>query len=142
MAFREKIAWLTLITMVGAYAAYFGILGPAVDFGEHRLVDIIWSFGLIAVLHAIVVAASAIALAVMATREANAPADERDKAINRRAANIAYYVLLVGMIFAGIVMPFSAPAWKIINAALIVIVFAEVVRHTIILASYRRGWHG
>lgn len=77
-----------------------------------------------------------------ATREANAPADERDRAIDRRAANVAYYVLLIGMILVAVVMPFSAPAWKIVNAGLAAIVTAEVVRHVLILLSYRRGWHG
>ena len=142
MAFREKIAWLTLGTMLAAYGLYFGVIGPAARFGEDRLVDIIWSFGLVAAAHAIVMIAGAIALALSARREANAPLDERDKAIARRAANVAYYVLLVGLIFVGIVMPFSEPAWKIVNMALVAIVVAETVRYGIVLLSYRRGWHG
>jgi uncharacterized BrkB/YihY/UPF0761 family membrane protein len=142
MAFREKIAWLTLTTMLVAYGAYFGIIGPSAGFGERRLVDIVWSFGPIAAVHGIAVAVGAIALAIAAGREANAPADERDRAIERRAANIAYYLLLVGMILIGVVMPFSEPSWKIVNAALAAIVVAEAVRHGIVLLSYRRGWHG
>ncbi len=142
MAFREKIAWLTLGTMLAAYGLYFGVIGPAARFGEERLADIIWSFGLVAAAHAVVMIAGAIAIAVSATREANAPLDERDKAIARRAANVAYYVLLVGLIFVGIVMPFSEPAWKIVNMALVAIVVAETVRYGIVLLSYRRGWHG
>ena len=46
MAFREKIAWLTLGTMLAAYTVYFTIVGPTAGFGETRMVDIIWSFGL------------------------------------------------------------------------------------------------
>ena len=48
MAFREKIACLTLGTMLVAYTIYFTIVGPAAGFGEARMVDIIWSFGLVA----------------------------------------------------------------------------------------------
>jgi len=42
----------------------------------------------------------------------------------------------------GVVMPFSDPAPKIVNAALLAIVLAETVRHVLIVTSYRRGWHG
>ncbi|HEY0026793.1 MAG TPA: DUF2178 domain-containing protein [Allosphingosinicella sp.] len=142
MAFREKIAWLTLATMLVAYSAYFGFVGPSVGFGERHLVDILWSFGLVAGVHATAMIVGAIAIAVTATREANAGADERDRAIDRRASNIAYYVLLLGMILVGVVMPFSEPPWKIVNTALAAVVAAEAIRHAVILLSYRRGWNG
>ncbi len=142
MAFREKIAWLTLVTMLVAYAAYFTIVGPAVGFGETRMLDIIWSFGLVAAAHAIAVIVGAIFIAVTATKEAQARADERDRAIARRGATIGYYVLIVGMILVGVVMPFSDPPWKIVNTALLAIVLAETVNNAVVLLSYRRGWHG
>jgi len=142
MAFREKMAWLTLVTMLVAYGVYFGIVGPAVRFGEGRMLDIIWSFGLVATAHAIAVIIGAIAIAVTATKEAQAKADERDRAIARRGATIGYYVLIVGMILVGVVMPFSDPPWKIVNTALLAIVLAETVNNVVVLLSYRRGWHG
>ncbi len=142
MAFREKIAWLTLVTMLVAYTIYFTIVGPAVRFGEGRMIDIIWSFGLVAGAHAIAVIVGAIFIAVTATKEAQARADERDRAIARRGATIGYYVLIVGMIVVGVVMPFSEPPWKIVNTALLAIVLAETVNHAVVLLSYRRGWHG
>ena len=142
MAFREKLAWLTLTTMLIAYGVYFGIVGPAVGFGRNGLIDVIWSFGLVAAAHAIAMIVGSIIIAVTATKEAQAPADERDQAISRRASTIGYYVLLVGMILVGVVMPFSAPPWKIINVALAAIVLAELIRDSIILMSYRRGWNG
>jgi hypothetical protein len=40
------------------------------------------------------------------------------------------------------VMPFSEPAPKIVNTALLAIVIAEAVNHILVLLSYRRGWHG
>ena len=142
MAFREKIAWLTLGTMLIAYGAYFGIVGPAARFGEGRMLDIIWSFGLIAVAHAIAVIVGAIFIALTATKEAQAPADERDRAIARRGATIGYYVLIVGMIVVGVVMPFSEPPWKIVNTALLAIVLAETAHQAVVLLGYRRGWNG
>lgn len=142
MAFREKMAWLTLATMLVAYAVYFTIVGPAVGFGEGRMLDIIWSFGLVAGAHAIAVILGAIFIAVTATKEAQAKADERDRAIARRGATMGYYVLILGMILVGVVMPFSDPPWKIVNTALLAIVLAETVNNVVVLLSYRRGWHG
>ncbi|MBX3562728.1 MAG: hypothetical protein KF780_13060 [Sphingomonas sp.] len=142
MAFREKIAWLTLATMLIAYGFYFGWAGPRVGFGEARMLDIVWTFGPVAVVHALAVIVGSILIAVTAVREANAPADERDRAIARRGSTIGYYVLLTGMILVGVVMPFTEPAWKIVNTALLAIVIAETVRDGVIVLSYRRGWHG
>lgn len=140
VAFREKIAWLTLVTMLVAYGIYFGIVGPAVGFGEDRMIDIIWSFGMVAGAHAVVMCIGAIIIAVTATKEASARADERDLAIARRGATIGYYLLIVGMIVVGVVMPFSDPPWRIVNTALLVIVVAETANTVVVLLSYRRGW--
>jgi uncharacterized BrkB/YihY/UPF0761 family membrane protein len=141
MAFREKMAWLTLGTILIAYGVYFGLVGPAADFGRNRLIDVIWSFGAVALAHAVAMIVGSIAIAVTSTKEARAPADERDRAIARRGSMTGYYVLLVGMILVGVVMPFSEPSWRIVNTALLAIVVAEVARYAVILLSYRRGWH-
>ena len=79
---------------------------------------------------------------VLAERLAAAGHVLADRAIERRGASLAYYVLICGMILVGIVMPFSEAPWKIINAALAAIVIAEAVHHGFVLLSYRRGWHG
>ena len=56
----------------------------------------------------------------------------------RRSISSAYYVLIAGMIVVGCVMPFSASGWSIINAALVMIVAAEVVHYGVVVLSYRR----
>lgn len=142
MAFREKLAWLTLGTMVLAYGVYFGVVGPATDFGRNSLIDVIWSFGLVAAAHAVVMIIGSIGIAITSSREAKAPADERDRAIARRSAMIGYYVLIVAMILVGVVMPFSEEPWKIVNTAILAIVVAEVIKYAVVLLSYRRGWNG
>jgi uncharacterized BrkB/YihY/UPF0761 family membrane protein len=128
--------------MLVAYTVYFTIVGPTAGFGEARMVDIIWSFGRVAAALAVAMIVGAIAIAVTATKEASASADERDRAIARRGATIGYYVLIVGMVIVGVVMPFSEAPWKIVNAALLAIVLAEVTHQAVVLLSYRRGRHG
>jgi len=69
--------------------------------------------------------------------EARMPPNERDIGIMRRSISSAYYVLIVGMILAGCVMPFNSSGWTIINAALLMIVLAEVVHYGVVVFSYR-----
>ena len=142
MAYREKMAWLTLGTMLVAYTVYFGLVGPAAGFGRDRLLDFLWSFGAVASAHAVAMIVGTIAIAATTPKEGRSLPDERDRAIARRSSTTGYYVLLVGMLFVGMVMPFSEPPWRIVNAALLAIVIAELVRDLIILLGYRRGWHG
>jgi hypothetical protein len=140
MANHEKSAWLTLVCMIVAYTTYFslvltGHVGP-------KLLDILWPFGIITSIQAVVVIIGHVVLAITGGPGGRAKPDERDRAIARRGANAGYFVLLTGMILVGVVMPFSDPAPKIVNAALLAIVLAEAVRHILIVLSYRRGWHG
>lgn len=142
MAYREKLAWLTLTAMAVAYTIYFAWLAIAIRHGEPTLLGMLLPFGLIAGTQGFIVAVTSAILSARARRAGEDAADERDRAITRRGATAAYYTLLVGMILVGVVMPFSEPAWKIVNAALLAIVIAEAVSLVLIILSYRRGWHG
>jgi uncharacterized membrane protein len=142
MVFKEKIAWVTLATMLVAYGAYFAMLADVAREGAPPVTDMLIWFGGITIAQVIAMAIITAVLAILAHREANAPADERDRAIARRAGSTAYYVLMAGMILVGVVMPFSEPGWKIINAALGALVIAEATRYGLVILGYRRGWHG
>jgi MFS family permease len=99
-------------------------------------------FGAVTVVQAIAVTAVTTLLAAISSDEARARPDERDRAVARRGASIAYFVLIVGLITVGVIMPFNTFGWRLSNAALFALVLAETVRHLIIVLSYRRGWHG
>lgn len=145
MAFKEKLAWVTLGSMLIAYSIYFSLLALYFDPrlpGGPRILQMLMLFGGVTIAQAVVVAIVSAVLGVQARREAQAKPDERDRAIARRGASVAYFVLMVGMILVGVVMPFGDPPWKIINAALLSLVIAEAVRYILIIVSYRRGWHG
>ena len=104
---------------------------------------LVWAIGYVIVFSIVVNILARIVLSIVRREEfKDERSDERDRAIARRAGNSAYYVLMVGVILVGVVMPFSEPAWKIINAALLSLVVAEAVRYILIILSYRRGWHG
>lgn len=139
MAYREKTAWLTLICMIVAYGIYFPLM--ALREVPPTLLDILWSFGTIAALQAVAVIIGHVVLAIQTDASARR-ADERDRAIARRGASAGYYVLITGTILVGVVMPFTEPAPKIVNTALLAIVLSQLVSLALILLSYRRGWHG
>ncbi|RIA47142.1 hypothetical protein DFR49_1711 [Hephaestia caeni] len=145
MAFREKLAWVTLGSMLIAYSIYFWLLATRFDLSRPDgppTVAMLALFGMVTVAQVIVIAIATSILAIRAQKDANAKADERDRAIARRATGVAYVVLMVGMIVVGVVMPFSEPRWKIANAALLALVLAEAIRYVLVIVSYRRGWHG
>lgn len=145
MAFREKTAWVTLIAMVVAYAIYFSLLISQFDLSDSAgpgTMPMLMLFGGVTIVQAIVVVIISAILGVQAGREAQAAADERDRAIARRGASAAYFVLMIGMILVGVVMPFGDPRWKIVNTALLALVIAEATRYILVIISYRRGWHG
>jgi hypothetical protein len=79
-----------------------------------------------------------VCLGAISPQEARTPPDERDRAIMSRSVSSAYYGLIAGMIMVGCVMPFNSRGWTIVNAALFMIVAAEVVHYGMIVVSYRR----
>ena len=95
-------------------------------------------FALTVLVQVIIMVVGAALLAMRAPQEARMAPDERDHAIARRSISAAYYVLIVGMMLVGCVMPFYAAGWRIINAALFMIVVAELVHYGVTVLCYRR----
>lgn len=139
MSYREKIAWLSLIAMAVTFGPYFAIVAmgtlPARPLPDiHHLV----LFGVAAVVQGLIVGAGYLVVARATDKADRTPPDERDLAITRRSTSFAYYVLILGMIEVGVVMPFNSSGWTIIHAALFMIVAAELVRLGVVVFSYRR----
>lgn len=142
MAYRERIAWLSLIAMAVTFGPYFTVMAlspptaPLPDLGTMG-----W-FALTVGCQAVILAVGHGVLRWRHAADARAPADERDRAISRRSLGAAYYVLIAGVILVGCVMPFQSAGWRLINAAVAAIVLAEVVRYGVAAYCYRRGFHG
>ena len=140
MAYRGKLAAVQFAAMALVYAVYFTLVATRPP--PPRLIDMLWLFGIVASLHALLCVLGIFAVRLSHRKEGAAAADERDRAISRRGRSVAYLVLLAGTILVGVVMPFSEAPGKIVNTALLAIVIAELTHSTVILYSYRRGWHG
>jgi hypothetical protein len=95
MSFREKSAWITLISVLvtmGVYygALIFGVFPPqSIESFHFGLSSIVALVVLQVVLHIIA--------AVMNPADARTPRDEREKLIQARSHTWGYYVMLAGM---------------------------------------------
>lgn len=139
MPYREKTAWLSLIAMVITYGPYFAIVSSGFYTrepmpGMHQLA----LFAAISIARLILLGIGYMLLAGTTAKEDRTPPDERDLAIKRNSMTTAYYVLIAGMIYVGCFLPFTTRGWTIVNAALFMIIAAEVVRESVAAVSYRR----
>jgi peptidoglycan/LPS O-acetylase OafA/YrhL len=137
MPLQEQFARVWLLTLVITYSLYFAAV-PMLD--RSAMWDQLLAFGFTTFVQVIVIGVSS---AVMELRHGKGPKrDERDQAIDRKATQVAYHVLLVGVILTGCVLPFAQSGWPLFHAAVGAIAVAEIVRNGITVVLYRRGWHG
>lgn len=141
MPYREKVAWLSLIAIAATFGPYFTVMAlapPTEPLPDLRAMA--WFAGT-ALTQMLILGLGHLVLRHKSPQDSRVPADERDRAIARRSIGAAYYVLMVGMILVGIVMPFNKAGWQLINTAILMIVLAEVVHYGVSVWSYRRGVH-
>ena len=136
MSFREKSAWISVLSMSGIYGFYFWSVihaGPKAG-GFHF-------GGLLVTIIALVVlqVALTIAVAIFTPKEAKAPRDERDKLIELRAMRVAYSGLATAVALACFFGAFNPPIVFNANSLLFILVTAEILRSACQIVQYRRG---
>lgn len=139
MAFREKIAWVSLAGIVAAFLPYFVLVATYAGPAPMAPLYSGTLFAAAAVGLALVVTVATILVAVVNRREAGAPADERDRGVARRASATAYAVLLPALFLAMATVFAGWSAAAIVNAVLGAVIVAELVRLGLEIAGYRRG---
>ena len=140
MPYREKTAWLSLIAMaitIGPYLIWMSIAPPTKPLPDLPTMSL---FATAVVAQVLLIGGGHLWLRMRSPEDASAPPDERDRDVSLRSVSIAYYVLIVGMILVGCVMPFNSSGWGLINTAVAVIVLAEVVHYGVVIWGYRRGF--
>lgn len=138
MPYREKVAWLSLLSMLMVFVPYFTWAklhppGPEIpnlsQMAIYACASLSW---------AVILGIGHLLLRFNSPDEAKMPLDERDIAIAHKARGYAYGVLIAGMILVGGVMPFTNAGWEIANTAFFMIVLAEAVFSACIISAYRR----
>lgn len=136
MPYREKIAWLTLISMAVCYTPYFVVshLNPPPTPGTLEGLSQVWLYGAAALGHATIVG-----LGYLLLRPRQKP-DERDRDIERRSTQAAFWLLLISMMLVGVVLPLTRTiGWDVANPALFAIVLSLGVQSMVQIWLYRRG---
>ena len=136
MSFREKAAWVSLVSVTGIYGIYFWLVIRAGHPG-HSPTPI---GGLLETVIALVVVQVVlmIAISIASPRDATAPRDEREKLIDLRATRVAYAGLATAIAMACFFGAFNPPIVFNTNALLFVLVTAEILRSACQIIQYRR----
>jgi len=136
MPFREKSAWISLVTTLLVYAYYFW------NVSNRRAQNGAELFGLLigcVVVLVVLQIVFHIAAAVRTPRDAATPRDERERLIALRSTNIAFYVLASGAVLAAMGLVFVGEAFAMANLILLSLVLAELAKYTSQIFFFRRG---
>lgn len=153
MAFREKVAWTSLVTILAVWGWYFATLVAGFRAGGETFGDLAGRFVLAVILLVAIHIAAAIALAIASPREADAPADDRERGFALVAYRAAYFTLstlvVITMLATPLIVhvaptllkgdPANVAAIVIGNAILFALVAAEAVHAGWQIVRFRMG---
>ncbi len=122
MSFREKSAWITVVTVLLCFGAYFGPIAVGwVDGRGHRALYLLAH----SVMALVVLQVGLNIWAARTTpRHSRAPRDERETAILARSHTVGYYVLLVSVLSLFAPAHFGHPTPDLLNFVLLDVVVA------------------
>jgi drug/metabolite transporter (DMT)-like permease len=144
MPYREKIAWISLVTMLVVFGGFYaGVVSGQIE--SEGFVSLIGL--MLAVLAAFLLQAGLTFAAALASRDdPTSPQDERERLIELKAARIAFYVLIAAILAGTFVAlhapelglrPFSRPQIGLTMVAAIVL--ADLVKSAAQIVYFRRG---
>lgn len=136
MPFREKSAWISLLSMTGIYGIYFwSVIHAGPQAGGFRFGGLLGTIIAVVVVQAVLT----IAAAIHTPNDAKAPRDEREKQIELKATRVAYAGLATGIALACFFGALNPPIVFNLNSLLLVLVTAEALRSGCQITQYRRG---
>ena len=138
MAFREKSAWITLVTTLIVYGAYFALAVPRIVAGQYGGFQFVGLLSAAIVLIVILQVGLTIVMAITDPRGAKSPRDEREQLIALRANRAGFYALEIGAFFALVTFFWWSDPAVIANGVFFAIVSAEAVRAAFQIVDYHR----
>ena len=138
MSFREKSAWISFVSILLVFGAYFWNVNRVLGGEVERRAAFKVSAGLL-VAFVLIEILLHIAVAIQAPNEARAPKDERERLIEMRATRVAFQVLVVGALAGVGLMHVTSSAWVVGQHVLLAVVVAELVKFGGQILYFRRG---
>lgn len=140
MSFREKLAWIQLVALLGFGGAYFGpVFGSYLGWASMPVGQFMWMVYCILGLIVGQVALS-IVMAARAPKEARSPRDERDRQIGLLGTRTGFYVLAAGAVLAMLSVHHGADKRLLVNFMFFALLMGELSRLGTQVFMYRRGW--
>jgi hypothetical protein len=138
MSFREKSAWITLVSVLLCFGVYFGSIATGHISGRGWTSVHLLGWCVIA----FVVLQIGLTLAARWTtpRDGLAPRDERERLVQARSHTLGYYVLMVLTLIIGVPFHAGLPAVALVNLALLDVVIAGLVVSVAQIVMFRRGF--
>ena len=137
MSFREKSAWITLLTVLVCFGAYFGsivtgrVSGRGLDTLHLLLICVAGLVVLQVGLHLVA--------ALTTPKDGRAPKDERETLIQWRSHTLGYYVLMVLVLALFVPVHLGHTAIDMANFALLDVVIATLAVAVAQIVMFRRG---
>lgn len=145
MSYREKVGWAGFVTWLLVWGFYFVMLGRTLASGGSQA-DLFTQVGIACTFLSVLPIAW---LQWRAPKRELAQADERERMIEMRSAQIAYRTAITLIVMAAAVallakraltgISLAEPGHWIFNAALLLIVLVELARWAAQIALFRRG---
>ena len=142
MSFREKTLWVALLSNIAVWGWYFSRVGALGGAGLPESAEPFLLGMIVPVIIAITVihVAAISVIAILEPREADAPLDERERAIKHRATASAYEILSVGLVLIIGGSLFFWNTYLVVNAILLLFIVAESIRYGMEILALRRGY--
>ncbi len=135
MSFREKSAWITLVTVLLCFGVYFGAIITGRVYGFRGLYLLVGCVAALAVLQ-LVLGQVAVLTTPSAEREVR---DERELLIQGRAHSLGYYLLTMLSLALFIPIHFGHSAIDMANFALLNVVLTTLAVSAAQIIMFRRG---
>jgi heme/copper-type cytochrome/quinol oxidase subunit 2 len=139
MAYREKSAWISLLIMLAVYGyttiSLLAAQAPDADKRSEMLGVIIGATIIVVVLEIVMQSIAA----ARQPKEAQAPADEREKLIELKSTRIAFVVLMTGALFAVFAYYAGYDGFVVSSTAFGAVVIAQILKFASEIAYFRFG---
>lgn len=137
MSFREKSAWIFLVSILLVSGFYFLHVPWTLDPAPNP--PLVRGLFYCVIALAVIEVAGHLVVAARAPEEARAPKDERERLIDLKATRLAHYVYVAGSLLAVSSIHLGANAIAIGYGVLLALVVAELVKNALRIVGHRRG---
>ncbi len=141
MSFREKRAWVTLVTLIFVLLLFWLHIPPTRMLAPQRSLWVLHVLMLMIATFVVIKIIAHIVMAIRSPRDARTPKDERERLIELRGTSIAWYIFVIlslGGIFVTIHL--GANEIGVGFVVLLSFVIAEIVNYSMRIFYYRRGF--